>query len=116
MSNFTSMGMKRLGLCAIHLMPSLVTSLKKGRGITFLCNEYLEFHGVNAAGAWCCPTYAIFIEDVEKRAEVYLCYKMRNLTFMGIKGPGRGVIQIMPSSVTTLKKEQKYTFAVQRLP
>jgi hypothetical protein len=78
-----------------------------------LYNEYLDFHGIKAAGAWCCPTNAIFSDDVEERAEVYLCCKMSTLTFMGLKQPGRGAVQLMPSLVTTLKKEQRYTFAVQ---
>jgi hypothetical protein len=76
-------------------------------------NEYLHFHGVKAAGAWCCPTYAILSDDVKERAEVYLCHTMNTLTLMGLKRPGLGAVQLMPSLVTTLKKEPTYTFAVQ---
>jgi hypothetical protein len=47
---------------------------------------------------------AIFSEDVEEREEVYLCCTMSKLTFMGLKCPGSGGVQIMPSLVTTLKK------------
>jgi hypothetical protein len=78
-----------------------------------LYNEYLEFHGVKTAGAWLCPTKAIFSNDVEERAEVYLCCTLSNLNFMGLKRPERGAVQLMPSLVTTLKKEQRYTVAVQ---
>jgi hypothetical protein len=78
-----------------------------------LYNEYLEFHGVKAAGAWCCLTNAIFSDDVEERADVYLCCTMNTLNFMGLNRPGRSEFQLMPSLVTTLKKEQRYNFAVQ---
>jgi hypothetical protein len=79
---------------------------------TFVYNEYRDFHGVKAAEAWCCPTNAIFSDDVEERAAVYLCCTMSTLNFMGLKRPGPGVVQLMPSLVTTMKKEQRYTFAV----
>jgi hypothetical protein len=78
-----------------------------------LYKEYLDFHVVKAAGAWCCPTNAIFSDDVEERADVYICCTMSTLIFMGLKRPGRGAVQLMPSLETTLKKEQMYTFAVQ---
>jgi hypothetical protein len=78
-----------------------------------LYNEYLEFHGVKAAGTWCCPTNAIFCDGVEERAEIYLCCTMSTLAFLGLKRPGRGAVQLMPSFMTKLKKEQRYTFVVQ---
>jgi hypothetical protein len=78
-----------------------------------LFNEYLEFHGVKSTGAWCCPTNTISSDDVEERAEVYLCCTKNNLKFMKLKRPGRGAVQLMPSLVTALKKEQRYTFAFQ---
>jgi hypothetical protein len=77
-----------------------------------LYNEYLDLHGVKAAGSWCCPTNAIFSDNVEERAEVYLCCKLSTLIFMGLKRPGSGAVQLMLSLVTTLKQEQSYTFAV----
>jgi hypothetical protein len=76
-------------------------------------NVCLDIHLVKAAGAWCCKTNDIFIEDVEERTEVYLSFTMSTLTFMGLKQPWRGDVQLMPSLVTWLKKEQMYTFAVQ---
>jgi hypothetical protein len=78
-----------------------------------LFNDYLDIPGVKAAGAWCCPTNAIFSYDVKESPEIYLCFSMSTLIFMGFKRPGLGAFQLMPSSVTTLKKEQRYTFAVQ---
>jgi hypothetical protein len=78
-----------------------------------LYNEYLDIHGVKAPRAWWCPNKAIFSDDVEERAEVYICCTMSTLTFMGLKQPGRGAILLMPSLVTRLKKEQRYTYAVQ---
>jgi hypothetical protein len=35
-----------------------------------LYNEYLDIHAIKAPKAWWCPNYAIFIDDVEERAEV----------------------------------------------
>jgi hypothetical protein len=78
-----------------------------------LYNEYLEIHGVKAAGTWCCPTNAICSYDVKQRAEVYLCFTMITLNFIGLKRPGRGAVQLMPSLEATLKKEQRYTFALE---
>jgi hypothetical protein len=78
-----------------------------------LYNDYLGIHLVKAAGAWCCKTNAIFSEDVEERAAVYLCSTMSTLTFIGLKRPGPGAVQLMPSLVSTLKKEQWYTLALQ---
>jgi hypothetical protein len=75
-----------------------------------LYNEYLDFHAVKTAGAWCCPTNAIFRVDVEERAEVYLCFSMNTLNFMWLNRPGRCAVLLMPSLVTTLKKAQRYTF------
>jgi hypothetical protein len=49
--------------------------LKKEQRYTLLFNEKLEFHWVKAAGACCCPTNAIFSDDVEERAEVYLTFQ-----------------------------------------
>jgi hypothetical protein len=80
-----------------------------------LFNEYLEFHGVKADGAFCCPSNTIFGYDVEEIAEVYLSFSMRSLNFMGLKMPERGAVQLMQSLVTSLKKEQRYTFAFQRV-
>jgi hypothetical protein len=78
-----------------------------------LYNEYFEFHIVKAPGAWCCPTNAIFIDDVEEGAGVYFCCTMSTLTFMWLKRPERGCVQLVPSLVTTLKKDQRYNFALQ---
>jgi hypothetical protein len=78
-----------------------------------LFNELLEFHGFRAAGAWFSQTNAIFSDDVEERAEIYLCFSMSSLNFMGLDRSERGTVQLMPSLVTTLKKEQRYTFVVQ---
>jgi hypothetical protein len=83
------------------------------RGIPLLYNDYLEFHGVKAAGALYCPTNAIFSVDFEEREEIFLCCTMSTFTFMGLKRPGPGAVQLMPSLVTTLKKKQRYFFAVQ---
>jgi hypothetical protein len=78
-----------------------------------LYNEYLDFYGVKADVAWCCPNNAIFSDDVEEKAEVQLCCTVSTLTLMVFKRPGRGAVLLMPSLVTTLKKEQRNTFAVQ---
>jgi hypothetical protein len=75
-----------------------------------LYNDYLDIYLVKAAGAWCCKTNAI---SSEKRAEVYFCCKMTTLIFVGLKRPGRGAVQLMPSLVTTVEKEQRYTYALQ---
>jgi hypothetical protein len=76
------MRLKRPALCAVQLMPYLVTKLKKSRRIPLLFNEYIEFHGVKEAGAWRCPTNAIFSDEGEGRADVYLCCTMSILKFM----------------------------------
>jgi hypothetical protein len=78
-----------------------------------LYKDYLEFHGVKEAGAWCYPTDAIFNYVVEERAEVYLCFSICTLNFMGLKRPALGAVQLMPYLVTKLKEEQTYTFAFQ---
>jgi hypothetical protein len=76
------------------------------RDISLLYNEYLDINGVKAAGAWCCQTNAIFCDDVEVREEIYLCCTISTFTFLGLKRPRRGAVQLMLSLVTTLKKEQ----------
>jgi hypothetical protein len=57
-----------------------------------LYNEYLDIPGVKAAGAWCNPSNAIFSDDVEERADIYLCCTMSTLTFLGLKRPRRGAV------------------------
>jgi hypothetical protein len=106
-------GVKAAGAWCCPTNAILVTTLKKEQSYTFVFNEFLEFHGVKAAGAWCCPTNTIFSDDVEETAEIYLCCSMSSLNFMGLKWPCSGALQLMPSLVTTLKKEQRYTFALQ---
>jgi hypothetical protein len=78
-----------------------------------LYNEYFDFHVVKAPGAWWCPINAIFTDDVEEGAEVYFCCTMSTLTFMWLKRSELGGVQLIPYLVTTLKKEQRYNFAVQ---
>jgi hypothetical protein len=96
---------RRPGRGADQLLQTLVPKLKEEMSISILYCECRLFHGFRAAGAWCWPTNAIFSEDVEERAELYLWISMITLNFMGLKRPGRGAVQLMPSLVTTLKEE-----------
>jgi hypothetical protein len=48
-----------------------------------LFNENIESHGVKEAGSWRCPTNATFIDEVEGRADVLLCFSMSTMNFMG---------------------------------
>jgi hypothetical protein len=69
-----------------------------------LYNDYLDFHIVKEPRASCYPTNAFLSDDVEESAEEFLCCTMSALNFMGLKLPGRGAFQLMPSLVMTLKK------------